>query len=52
MSRQTRVCREKLTVVATKSVFTKIILVAAPANDNILGSVGFFAAERVDLLMV
>ena len=46
---EANICHDKLTVVATKdsilflrqkNVFTKIILAAAPAHDNILGSVG------------
>ena len=45
LSRQTRVCRDKNVFVATKHVFccdksmlgaTKMILVAAPANDSLL----------------
>ena len=61
LSREADCCRDKIqhTFVATKDVFcrqvfvaTKIILVAAPDNDNIFGSVGFFSAERADLLMV
>ena len=54
LSRQADCCRDEsqYTFVTTKSIFTKTMLVAAPAIDNIVGSVGFFAAERVDLLMV
>ena len=50
LSRQTRVCRDKLVFVATK--LTKLILVAAPASDIKMASVALVGDDGEVLLNV
>ena len=49
LSRQTHVCRDKHVFVVTKLVTTKMILVAAPANNN-TGAPSFIALLTADVL--